>query len=290
VQVARQPESAEALARLRFAVFDLLSLNGESPGDTFAETWKQIEKLFGAGERIHPVEAQRAKSAEDVEKLFHRWVVEAASEGIVVRSDTAGLFKVKPRHTLDAAVIGFTESIDERQGTLHDMLLAIMRPDGTLQVLSRVGGAFSDDQRRELLSDLKDMVVESEYTEVNSDHVAYRMVRPEWVVEINCLDVISQTTRGAPVNRMVLDWHECNGSSRYNVVRRLPLAAVISPQFLRRREDKHVATHDVRIKQVADVVEIPLAERDAREMQLPPSEPKRRPAKRKAADFLSLLI
>src|SRR6185295_16678928 len=122
--------------------------------------------------------------------------------------------------------------------------------DGTLQVLGRVGGGFSEDERRAMLSDLKDMVVESEYAEVNSDHVAYQMVQPDRVVEISCLDMISETTRGGPVNRMVLDYRE-NGSRQYHVVRRLPLAAVISPQFIRRREDKKVRVNDVRIGQVS---------------------------------------
>jgi hypothetical protein len=192
-----------------------------------------------------------------------------------VRSDTAGLFKVKPRHNLDAVVIGFTESVEDRQGMLHDLLLAIMRQDGSLQVLTRVGGGFSEDLRRSMLSDLKDMVVDSEYAEVNSDHVAYQMVRPDWVVEISCLDLISQTTRGGPVNRMVLNFRD-NGSTRYETVRRFPLAAVISPQFVRQRDDKEAQKDDVRIEQVSQRVEVPLADRDVRQMTLPQSELLRR--------------
>ena len=192
----------------------------------------------------------------------------------MVRSDSAGIFKVKPRHTLDAAVIGFTESTDDRTGMMHDLLLAIVRNDGAMHVLCRVGGGFTDDQRREMLSDLKDMVVTSEYAEVNSDHVAYQMVRPEWVVEISCLDMISQTTRGAPVNRMALNWNEAE--SRYEVIRRLPLVSVISPQFIRIRDDKTVNPQDVRIGQISTVVDVPMSDRDATQMTLPKSEVLRR--------------
>jgi hypothetical protein len=274
-RAARQPESQDDLQRLQFAVFDLISLNGEPPPEMFADTWATIQRLFGDGQKVHPVDSASAKDAEGVDKLFQQWVEEDGAEGLVVRSDTAGLFKVKPRHTLDAVVVGFTESTDERQGLLHDLLLGIIRRDGTVQVLSRVGGGFSDDQRREMLSDLKDMVVESEYAEVSADHVAYQMVQPEWVVEISCLDLISQTTRGGPVNRMVLDAHG-NGSPGYRVVRRMPLAAVISPQFVRRREDKSVTRQDVRIEQLTDIVEISHADRDVREMTLPKSQILRR--------------
>ncbi len=269
--VARQPQSDDDLQRLRFAVFDLISLNGQAPGPPFAGTWKAIQRIFGRGERVHPVEAQMAADADGIARLFGRWVEEEGAEGLVVRSDEAGQFKIKQRHTLEAVVIGFTEAIAERQGMLHDLLLAVVRPDGTLQVLSRVGGGFSDDQRRSILSDLKDMVVGSEYAEVNADRVAYEMVRPEWVVEISYLDLISQTTRGGPVNRMVLDFRD-NGSQQYRALCLLPLASVISPQFVRRREDKVVHQDDVRIGQVSDRVEVSLADRDARKLTLPKSE------------------
>ncbi|MCA9265141.1 MAG: hypothetical protein KDA60_14875, partial [Planctomycetales bacterium] len=258
------------LKRLRFAAFDIISWNGQSVDEPFAETWKRIVATFGAGDRVHPVEARNASDCSAIAKIYGEWVEEEGAEGLVVRSDTAGRFKIKPRHTLDAAVIGFTESTDDRQGMMHDLLLAVMREDETLQVLSRVGGGFSDELRRDMLSDLKDMVVESEYAEVNSDHVAYLMVQPEWVVEISCLDLVSQTTRGGSVNRMVLDWNRRD--DRYDVIRRLPLASVISPQFVRRREDKSVNVADIRVQQIADLVEIPLLERSAREMTLPKSE------------------
>ena len=272
--VARQPSSHEDLQNLRFAVFDLISLEGKSPGESFPDVWKRIERIFGKGQMVHPVQAEFVKDVDGIERLLHQWVEVEGAEGLVARSDTAGTFKIKLRQTLDAAVIGFTESTDERQGLLHDLLVAVMRGDETLQVLTRVGGGFSDDQRRTMLSDLKDMAAGSEYAEVNSDHVAYQMVEPQWVIEMTCLDLISQTTNGGPIMRMALDWDR--RSHAYNVVRRLPLASVISPQFVRLRDDKTVSPLDVRIRQVTDLVEVPLADRDARQIVLPASEILRR--------------
>ncbi len=157
---------------------------------------------------------------------------------------------------------------------LHDLLTAVVRKDGSLHLLCKVGGGFSDDQRRAMLSDLKDMVVESDYTEVNSDHVAYQMVRPEWVVEISCLDLISQTTRGGPVNRMVVGWNK--DDDKYEILRRLPLASVISPQFVRVREDKTYHVDDARITQVADRVEVAMSGMDTAQLTLAKSEILRR--------------
>ncbi len=269
VSLARQPESAEDLDRLHFAVFDLISLDDAPIEQPFANVRERIDTLFNDGQRVLPVQTEVVKDARGVEEQFKKWVTEEGAEGVVARSDSAGSYKIKPQHTIDAAVIGFTESVDDREGMLHDLLLAVTRSDGALQVLCHVGGGFSDDQRRELLSDLKDLVVESEYTEVNSDHVAYQMVRPEWVVEITCLDLVSETTRGGTINRMVLDWDA--DAKSYKVIRRLPAVSVISPQFVRIREDKSVNPQDTRIDQLTALVNVPQADRDARAMTLPKS-------------------
>jgi hypothetical protein len=271
-RASRTPDSQADLDGLNFAMFDIMDLNGDAPNPRYDAVWKQINDLFGSAKRCAPVESVVVKDAAEVEKQFKAWVGQGA-EGAVVRSDAAGLFKIKPRHTIDAAVIGFTEGTDDRQGLLHDLLLALMRPDGTFHILGRVGGGFSEDDRRNFLSDLKDMVVESEYAEVN-EQVAYQMVRPEWVIEISVLDLISESTRGAPINRMVLNWNA--GDKRYQVIRRMPLVAPISPQFVRRRDDKTICPADLRLQQVADIVEVPLIDRDARQFSMSPSKVLRR--------------
>lgn len=270
ITVSRQPKSDADLQQLHFAVFDVISLDNNPPAEDYPQVWQQIEKLFSAGERINPVPTEVVKESRAVESLFQQWAIEDGGEGVVARSISAGTFKIKPQHNLDAVVIGFTESADDREGLLHDMLLAVMRPDGALQVLSRVGGGFNEDQRREILSDLKDRVVESEYTEVNSDHVAYQMVKPEVVIEISCLDLVSETTRGGTINRMVLDWDA--DDKTYRVVRRMPCVSVISPQFIRIRDDKTANVSDIRISQLTNLVDVPHAERDARAMTLPQSQ------------------
>lgn len=275
VSAMGRPTTIADLDQLQFAAFDLVSANGP-PSASFRETWQRLTKIFSEGTRVRPVEAQWLTKPAAVRDLYSQWVETEGAEGLVVRSDAAGSFKIKPRHNLDVAVIGYAESAGDRAGLLHDMLVAVLRKEGTFHVLGRVGGGFSDDQRKELLSDLKDMAVDSEYAEVSSDHVAYQMVKPEWVVEISCLDLISQNTRGGAVSRMVLDWHANNGHSLYRTLRRMPLASVISPQFIRRREDKQVQTTDVRIAQLADRIELPQAEKDSRQLVLPKSEVLRR--------------
>jgi hypothetical protein len=267
-RVARQPASDAELDTLSLAVFDIIELDGKPASARYDDTWKKIESVFGGGKAIHPVETVKARDQAAIDKLYGQWVEKDGGEGLVARSDAAGMFKIKPRTTLDVAVIGYTEGADDRAGMLHDMLVAVMRPEGAFHVVGRVGGGFTDEQRREFLSDLKDIPAETDYAEVN-DGVAYQMCKPEWAVEISCLDLINQNTRGTPVERMVLDYKKEGG---YQAVRRMPLVSPISPQFIRKREDRQIVHADLRLQQVADVVEIQLQDQDARKLSLPRSE------------------
>lgn len=271
-RVARTPASQAELDQLAFSAFDILENDGQPAGDEFAKTWDRLTALFKGGKRAGVVESVWLKDAAAINTQFRKWV-DAGAEGAVVRSDSVGRFKLKPRHTIDCAVIGFTEGTDDRRGMLHDLLLALYRPDGCLHVVGHVGGGFTNDERRGFLSDLKDSIVESDYVEVN-DQVAYHMVKPEWVIEVSVLDLIAETTRGLPINKMALTWD--SAANRYRIVRRVPLVGMISPQFVRRRDDKTVHPGDIPLRQVTDLVDVPLADRDCRQLDLPKSEVLRR--------------
>jgi hypothetical protein len=153
---------------------------------------------------------------------------------------------------------------------LHSLLLAVIRDDGSYQIISRVGGGFSDDQRVDILKKLNPQVVESEYAEVNSDRVAYQMIKPGLVVEISCLDIISRTSHGSTIDRMIIEWDE--GKKHWEGIRRLPLCSIISPQFLRIRDDKQATQEDVKMSQLSDITEIPELQRVADDLVLPTSK------------------
>jgi hypothetical protein len=141
-----------------------------------------------------------------------------------------------------------------------------------------------------MMSDLRDLVVDSDHVETN-EGLAYHMLRPLHVIEISVLDVISQTTRGVPIQSMGLDFsstnstndHEGIGSDigadwcySWKRIRKLPLVALIAPQFIRRRDDKDVNAADLRLDQITALVEIPLADVDVHKFELPKSEVLRR--------------
>ncbi|HMU40866.1 MAG TPA: hypothetical protein PKE31_17785 [Pseudomonadota bacterium] len=273
-RVARAPSSQEELDRLCLAVFDVIEIDGQKTPAKHADTFAKICKLFSGKDRVHPVDAITAKTPEDIEKCFADWVEGQGGEGLVLRSDTVGSYKLKPRHTLDVAVIGYTEGTEDRKGMLHDLLCAVIRKDGGFQILGRVGTGFSDEERRTFVADLKHLHAKSDYAEIGDGHIAYQMVRPVWVIEISCLDLISQSTRGVGIDKMVLSYDEKQAC--YVPIRRMPLGSLISPVFVRRRDDKHANSVDVRAQQISDLVEVAQLEKDARTYTLPVSQVLRR--------------
>lgn len=267
VRILRNPESEKQLDRLGLAVFDVIENDGEEVDSTPA-VFKLLDKWFKGGKKAHAAEYVVADTSDEVMEAFTEWVIGEGAEGLVVRHDRAGWFKLKVRHNIDAAIIGFSEGTDDRKGMLHDLLVAVMRDDGTFHELGRVGGGFTEEGRKELAGMLRRRIVPSDYVAVNNDYVAYEMIHPGPVIEISCLDLIPERARGGPVNRMVLEW---NGK-RYSALQRMPIVSMISPQYVRLRDDKEATIEDVNIRQISDLVPVPDVERPAIEAKSTPSE------------------
>jgi ATP-dependent DNA ligase len=267
VRILRSPGSKDQLEKVGLAVFDVIEVDGGAV-DATAKVFELLNKWFGKGDLAHAVENEKTDKLDVVMERFTEWVIGEGAEGVVVRSDQTGWFKIKLRHNLDVAIIGYSEGEDGRKGMLHDLLVAVMRNDGTFHEFTRVGGGFTEDDRRTIASQLKRRVVPSDYVAVNNDYVAYEMIHPGPVIEISCLDMIAERARGGPVKRMVLDWD----GKRYSAVTRMPIVSVISPQFVRMRDDKEATPEDVNIKQVAELVDVPDVDKPAHADDDPASE------------------
>ena len=267
VKLLRAPASEAALKKIGLAVFDIVDLDG-GPVPAVGDVFKHLKKWFGKGKLVHPAEHVATDKLDTIMETFTDWVIGEGSEGLVVRHDQLGWFKLKLRHNLDAAIIGYSEGTENRKGMLHDLLVAVMRSDGTYHELARVGGGFTDEDRRIIFEEMRRRNVPSEYVAVNNDYVAYEMIAPGPVIEISCLDLIPESSKGDPVKRMVLDWD----GKKYSALSRMPLASVISPQFVRMRDDKEANVEDVNIRQISDLVPIADVDKPARTAAGAPSQ------------------
>ena len=108
VGILRSPSSKAELDKLGVAVFDIVELDGE-PVPTAAGVFETLKKIFGKGKLVHPAEYAVANSVDKIMEIFTDWVIGEGSEGLVVRHDNAGYYKIKTKHNLDVAIIGFSE-------------------------------------------------------------------------------------------------------------------------------------------------------------------------------------
>ncbi len=267
VSVLRNPKTEAETERLGLAVFDIAEYDGE-PVTALKKMFSLLEKWFAHGKLVHPVDHVVADKTEKIMEMLADWVIGEGSEGIVLQHDQANWYKIKLRHNLDAAIIGFSVGSEDRKDLLHDLLVAVMRNDGTFQELTRVGGGFTDENRKDIAAELKRRIVPSDYVAVNNDYVAYEMIAPGPVIEMSCLDMITESARGGPVNRMVLKYD----GKRYAALSRMPLVSVISPQFVRMRDDKEANVEDVNIRQVTEMVPVVSADKPAEDPAGDPSK------------------
>lgn len=118
---------------LRLAAFDILELNNQPyKPENYIQTHKQLSAWFAKGKLVKPVEMEVSESAAGVKEIYRKWVDEGTAEGLVVRSDLPFVFKIKPRHYLDAVVIGYTEGTGDQKGTVRTFLIAMIPEEGKI--------------------------------------------------------------------------------------------------------------------------------------------------------------
>lgn len=236
---------------LHLAPFDIIDQEGVTcEMSHYREKWNLLSRLFGKGSLVRHVDGRQASSKQEVKQIFDEWVVEGGSEGLVVHNELGIVYKVKPRHGIDAVIIGYTEGEADHAGMVRDMLLAVMRPDGVLQQFASTGNGLTEQERVSLFSRLEQMKAESEYIETDSRNVAFQMVRPEVVVEMSGIDFVTENAAGEAKLNMLLHYGEAEG---YKVVAQTAGCAVHSPVFVRFREDKGCNESDVRLSQLTDL-------------------------------------
>ncbi len=243
---------ASAPERLMLAPFDLIDIEGETLDvRDYESKHERLKKIFNDGKLVKVVPGKAAASKYEAESIYKKIVEEAGSEGVVVYSNSPIVYKVKPRHSIDGVVIGFTTGDDERSEMVRDVIVAVMHHDGRLQSIMSVGNGLSDEERRDLYKRLSAKIVESEYVETDSRGVAFDMVAPEIILEVSAVDFVTENAAGEPKMNPLLEYSD----GRYSIVSKTAGAVAHSPVIVRFRDDKSFCESDIRISQVTDLCE-----------------------------------
>ncbi len=258
----------DKVPNLSLAFFDVLEVNGDHFVRTnpYEDAYGKLKEIFPVEGNVHIVETVEASSRKEVESLYTKFTEEGKAEGIVVRSDMPLVHKVKPFHTLDVAVVGYTESFKEgREGQIKALLVAFMKEDGTFQIAGRVGTGFDAEVRTHLFDTLSAIHMDSNFIETDKDGIAFRMVKPEMVIEMRCCDIVTEIA-GKSLKNPVLSL----GDDSIDLLRQIPGIRLFFNVFVRERDDKKVCVEDVRLSQVSELCLLP--DENVELAELPKSE------------------
>ncbi len=236
--------------QLHLAPLDILDVEGESFAVFhYKDKLALLNKHFG-GALVKPVEGKAATSRHEVMQIYQQWVEDEGAEGLVVHSEQPIVYKIKPRHTLDAVIIGYTVGEDENEHAIRDLLLAVMREDGLLQQFGATGNGLSQELREQMYEQLSAMNVESDYIHTDSRNMAFQMVAPKVVVEVSVIDFAAENAAGEAKMNMLLKYDETAG---YQAQEQTAGVAAHSMVFIRMREDKSANATDIRLSQITDL-------------------------------------
>lgn len=249
-----RPRVADALSALadpkkreglRLALFDVIEIDGVPfKGTLYKERHAKLASLF-KGDAVRPVEMRTAGSEQEVEEIYGEWVEGEGAEGLVVHSEQPMVWKVKPRHSIDAAVVGFTTG----EGGIRDLMFAVRHEDGAYQPFATTGNGLDEETRASLLARLSADAAESSFVRTDSRGVAYQMVKPTIVFEVTVGDLVSENAVGQPKWNPLLEfdgtaWRPCG---------RTQGVSSISPVVGRERGDKTPEPADIRVSQLSDL-------------------------------------
>lgn len=232
--------------QLALAPFDIIELDGEAwKAEHYADTHNKLSTIF-QNEQVKPVQMRNASSNDEVQQIYEEWVEGEGAEGLVVHSETPIVWKVKERHTIDAAVIGYTTA----DRGIRDLMFAVRRPDGLFQMFVLGSTGLTDEQRADIAQRLSTKHVESQYVLSDSRGIAYQMVKPELVFEISVLELVARGNDDKIKMNPLLKYDEAQGWLMEGTT---PGVSALGITIDQERTDKQPNETDVRISQLTDI-------------------------------------
>lgn len=237
--------------QLCLAPFDIVSLDGEPwHAAHYSDTHGRLRSIFNLQSstlsQVAPVEMRMASSHDEVQAIYEEWVENEGAEGLVIHSESTIVWKIKPRHTIDAAIIGYTTG----DRGVRDLMMAVRREDGCFQLFAVGSGSLSDDDRATLADRLASMHVESQYVLSDSRGIAYQMVTPEIVYEVSVIELVARGNDDKVRTNPLLRFDANMGWLLEGMTAGV---SALGLTFNRERTDKTPSVTDIRLSQLTDL-------------------------------------
>ncbi len=235
--------------RLAFRAFDVVELGDGPPPVAYEDRLAALREVFaGSGDEAAGVmPTEDIADPSELAEFVSEWVTSGKAEGLVVRSSSGEIFKVKPSFTIDAVVCGFTTRVNEPDQA-RSLLMGLVRPDGAVLLVGSGGNMPGEQVRREVLKTLLDHECESRFRHASSEGSLYRFVRPQVVVEVTCTDLQFEDSSGDSIRKWVIRHEE----ETWHPVIDANSVSLIHPVISRIRSDKLADGLDARVSQLEE--------------------------------------
>ena len=235
------------VSRCHLAPFDLLELNGEEITASYPEKHQTLMELFAGTEKISPVELRMAYSKDEVQEIFDEWVTGENAEGLVIHSESPIIWKLKPRHSIDAVIVGYSQE----KGVIRNLLMAVREENGSFRVFGKCSSGLNDERKEYLRKTLSPE--KSNYIHVDEQQFVFQMVKPEIVVEVSVNELLGENFSGILKKNQLLTlengiWDSCG---------MVPGVSTLGMKIERFRPDKSADISDIRVSQLSDLVPFP---------------------------------
>jgi len=217
---------------LVLSAFDILDIDGEDfVSEDYEQTITKLDEMFKNNNFINPVSLKIVNSKEVME-IYEDVVVQNGAEGLVVRIDGMPIiYKVKPLHTLDMAIIGFTEGDKNK---VREVLLGLLTEDNNYIQVGRVGTGLDEETKEKLFVTLSQNIIDSSYIEADKRRVAFAMVKPTIVVEVSINELLTENSKGMIKNPLI-SYSNDNG---YEFISSINGTSLLHKFYKRIRDDK----------------------------------------------------
>jgi hypothetical protein len=229
-----------------FAAFDLVQEAGSPSSAVYSDRHDRLKALLPEKGNVEVIPVEEVSTASDIRKRFESKVESGELEGLILRTQTGLIHKIKPAISIDAVILGYTAKGDQPDRA-RSVLLGLTKEDGTVQVLGACGNLGGDDARAALFGRMSKIAAVSSVRYASDSGGLYSFVKPEIVVEVEVTDFQAEQSNGEVSLAMVVQF----GADGWNRIGMSPCPRPIHPVLVRVREDKRADSVDTRLSQVA---------------------------------------
>ena len=231
---------------LVFSAFDVLDSPGRAAGN-FEEKAALLEQTLGSSGLACAALQETAADLAALERMYAQTVDEGGAEGLVARSAQGSAWKIKPVHSVDAVVLGYTYSISEPD-LARSLLIGLQEGGERVRVLGTVGNLGADEFRKELMQKLRALKAPSRVRFPSPGGSMYVFVEPKLVVEVNANDILAIKSDGEASRNAALKFS--GGEWVSEGLENMP--SLVNPVLSRLRTDKDAEDCEAPIRQIGD--------------------------------------